>query len=248
MSRSPITSRSIVFTTLIVALLTPPFLAGFVAAAVGKANPFVRDSYGLAPFLATRPMSSAGLIAAKVEMAIWSTLLTWALMLLIVPLALMWSETLPLVIERSSGFADAIGSPRAIVVSVLVLGGLVASTWKHLIQSLCIGLTGRDWLIKGSVFLSLSLIILVFPAWYWLRHSSRAFWTLWDNAPLILAVLVAFKVAASGWVAIRLGRSGLLTDRAMLVGAMGWSIAVFALYAVFVWFADTRCSRITSCS
>lgn len=230
---------SIVFTTLIVALLTPPFLAGFVAAAVSKANPFVRDSYGLAPFLATRPMSSAGLIAAKVEMAIWSTLLTWALMLLIVPLALMWSETLPLVIERSSGFADAIGSPRAIVVSVLVLGGLVASTWKHLIQSLCIGLTGRDWLIKGSVFLSLSLIILVFPAWCWLRHSSRAFWTLWDNAPLILAVLVAFKVAASGWVAIRLGRSGLLTDRAMLVGAMGWSIAVFALYAVFVWFADT---------
>ena len=230
---------SIVFPALIVALLTPPFLAGFVAAAVSKANPFARDSYGLAPFTATRPMSSAGLIAAKVEMTLWSTLLTWAVMLIVVPLALMWSDTMPLVLERSVRLTDAIGTPRALVLSVLVLGGLMASTWKHLIQNLCIGLTGRDWLIKGSVFLSLALVILIFPAWHWLRYNSRVFWTMWDNLPLILAVLVALKMMVAGWIAIRLGHSGLLRDRTMMVGAFGWSMAVFALYAVFVWFADT---------
>ncbi len=230
---------SIVFPALIVALLTPPFLAGFVAAAVSKANPFARDSYGLAPFTATRPMSSAGLIAAKVEMTLWSTLLTWAVMLIVVPLALMWSDTMPLVLERSVRLADAIGTPRALVLSVLVLVGLMASTWKHLIQNLCIGLTGRDWLIKGSVFLSLALVILIFPAWHWMRYNSRVFWTMWDNLPLLLAVLVALKMMVAGWIAIRLGHSGLLRDRTMMVGAFGWSMAVFALYAVFVWFADT---------
>lgn len=229
----------IVFPTLIVALLTPPFLAGFVAAAVSKANPFVRDSYGLPPFTATRPMSSAGLIGAKVEMTVWSTLLTWALMLLIVPLALMWSEAMPIVIERSIRLADAIGTPRAIVLAWLVLSGLVASTWKHLIQNLCIGLTGRDWLIKGSVFMSLALVVLIFPAWDVVRERGRVFWTIWDNMPLILAGLVVIKMTAAAWVAMRLDRSGLLLDRTMIAGALAWSMTVFALYAVFFWFVDT---------
>lgn len=230
---------SIVFTTLIVALLTPPFLAGFVAAAVGTANPFVRDAYGLAPFTATRPMSSAGLVAAKLAMALWSTLATWAVMFLIVPLALMWSDTLPVVIDRAGRLAEAIGTPRAIVLALLVFAGLFASTWKHLVQNLCIGLTGRDWLIKGSVFASLVLIILIFPAWRWLRTDGRVFWTLWDNAASILAVLVAAKMAAAGWVAIRLGKSSLLRDRILIGGAAGWCLAVFALYGMFAWFADT---------
>lgn len=230
---------SIVFTTLIVALLTPSFLAGFVAAAVNKANPFVRDSYGLAPFVAVRPMSSAGLVAAKLEMTLWSTLFAWALMLLIVPLALIWSGAISTVIERAGRLTAAIGTARAIVISLLVLAGLFASTWKHLVQNLCIGLTGRDWLIKGSVFASLVLIVLVFPAWHWVRYSGRVFWTMWDNVALILAVMVAFKMTAAAWVAIRLGTSGLLRDRVLIGGAVSWSVAVFALYGVFAWFVDT---------
>lgn len=231
---------SIVFTTLLVAVLTPPVLAGFVAAAVSKANPFVRDAYGLAPFTATRPMSSAGLIAAKIEMTLWSTLATWALMVLIVPLALMWSRTMPTVIERASLLADAIGTPRAIVLTGLVFAALVASTWTYLVQNLCIGLTGRDWLIKGSVFASLVVIVLIFPAWHLLRYNGRVFWTLWDNAPWILAVMAAVKMAAAAWVAIGLGKSGLLRERVLIGGAAGWCVAVCALYGVFAWFADTR--------
>ncbi len=234
---------SIVFTTLLAALLTPPLLAGFVAATVGKANPLVRDSSGLAPFLAARPMSSAGLIAAKLEMALWSTLLTWTLMLVVVPLALVWSDTMAMVIERASRLTAAIGTPRAVVISLLVVAGLLVSTWKHLVQNLCLGLTGRDWLIKGSVLVSLVAIILLFPAWSWLRHSSRAWVMAWDHLPLMLAAMVTVKMAAAGWVAIRLGRSGLLHDRVLVGSAAGWCLAVFALYGVMVWFVDTPLIR-----
>src|SRR6185503_15644536 len=52
--------------TLIGMLLTPPFLAAFVAATVG-----------FSPFLATRPLSTAALAAAKLKMALRSTAAAW---------------------------------------------------------------------------------------------------------------------------------------------------------------------------
>ena len=40
-------------------------------------------------------------------------------------------------------------------------------------------------------------------------------------------------------IARRLSRSGLISDRALVAGAAGWAAAVFLLYGVFVWWADT---------
>jgi hypothetical protein len=230
---------SIVLTTLLAALLTPPFLAGFVAAAVSKANPFARDDYGLTSFVATRPVSSAALIAAKLEMTVWSTLIAWAVMLILIPLALMWSETMPLVIERTAWFVDAIGTPRAIAIPLLAFAGMVALTWQMLVQNLCIGLSGRDWLIKASVFGSLVLLILIFPVARWFSRNSHAIWQLWDALPVILTALVAVKMALAGWVAVRLANGRLVSDRAMIAGAASWAAVVLTLSGVLIWLAGT---------
>lgn len=230
---------SIVFATLLAALLMPPFLAGFVAAAVSSANPFARDSYGLPPFIATRPMSSAALIAAKMEMAFWSTLATWLVVLVVIPIALAWSGTMPLVADRARQFTAAVGAPRATGAAALVFAGLIASTWKHLVQNLCIGLSGRDWLIKGSVFVSLLAVILVFPAVRLFTRDGHGIALLWDWCQPALVALVSLKMIGAAWVAIRLGSSGLLADRTLITGAACWMALVFALFGVFVWFADT---------
>jgi membrane associated rhomboid family serine protease len=42
------------------------------------------------------------------------------------------------------------------------------------------------------------------------------------------------------WVAVRLYNSRLLTDRALIVGAAGWCVTVFALYVVLAWIVDTE--------
>ena len=86
---------------LIAALLTPPVMAGFAAATVSKANAHGRDSYGVTPFSATRPLTSAALIAAKLKMAIWSTVAAWLLVLIAIPLGLMLSGTWQMVIDRA---------------------------------------------------------------------------------------------------------------------------------------------------
>ena len=91
----------VVFYTLLAVLLTPPVMAGFAAATVSKANPHARDSYGVSPFTATRPLTSAALVAAKLKMTIWSTLAAWLLVLVAIPLGLILSGTSQIVIERA---------------------------------------------------------------------------------------------------------------------------------------------------
>jgi len=228
-------ARVLVFLILLGVLLTPPFMAAFTAASVRKSS----DSYVVTPFLATRPLTSAALIAAKLKAMIWSTLVAWLLVLVAIPLALIWSDTWPIVIERARAVTAFIGTPRAIVIPLLILSAFVASTWKQLVQSLYIGLTGREWLIRGRVFLTLSLIVLLGPIAQWIIDNKDVQLALWDALPLILAILVGVKMAAAVSIAIHHYRSRLLSDRALVVGAAAWLGAVLALYGLLVWLVAT---------
>ena len=229
----------LVFGILFGVLLTPPLMATFAAAMVRKSNVPESDADGMAPFTATRPLTIAALIAAKLKATIRSTAAAWLLVLLAVPLALRLSGTEPVVIERARWLVEAVGMPRAIVLVLLIFSALVASTWKQLVQSLYLGLTGREWLIKGSVFIVLSLLFLVGPIVQWIAEHKQAQRALWDAWPTILAVLACAKLSAAAWVATRLYRSRLLSDRTLVTGAACWCGAVLALYGLLAWFLST---------
>lgn len=231
--------QTLVLYVLIAALLTPPVMAGFAAATVSKANAHGRDSYGVTPFSATRPLTSAALIAAKLKMAILSTLAAWLLVLIAIPLGLMLSGTWEIVTDRARHAIDIVGTPRAIVFVLLTFALLMASTWKKLVQGLYIGLTGREWIIKTNGFLALTFLMLILPILEWISESSKALRILWDMWPWILVVLVCFKMMAAVWIAIRLYRTRLLSDRTLVTGAACWLAAVLALYGLLVWWIDT---------
>src|SRR5207245_1468320 len=108
-----------------------------------------------------RRLASAELIGAKLKMAMWGTLAAWLLVFVTTPLALAWSGTWSVLMERAQRMNDAIGTPRAVAFVLLILAGFIVSTWKQLVQSLHIVLTGRAWLIKGSVLLTLTFLILL---------------------------------------------------------------------------------------
>jgi hypothetical protein len=231
-------STALLFTILIGVLLTPPFLATFAASAVSKANPNASDSYGVTPFIATRPLTSAALVNAKLKMATWSTIVAWLLVLIAIPIALELSGTSHMVLERLRRVSEVIGTPRTVVVALLILVGCIASTWKQLVQSLYIGLTGRASLIKGSVVLVLGFFVLFGPFAEWIIDSGRL-GEVWSALPLIFAVLVACKMIAVVWIGVRLFRGRLVSDRTLVTCAACWSVTVFALYGVFVWVLDT---------
>jgi hypothetical protein len=232
-------AAAFVFEILFLVLITPPFMAAFTGWTGSKPHPNAGDSYGVPPFSATRPLTSAELIAARLKMAIWSTLAAWLLVLVAMPLALEWSGTWSVVTERVGRLNGAIGTPRTATVVLLILAGFIVATWKQLVQSLHIGLTGREWIVKGSVLLTLTFLILLGPLVEWIIDSPGAQRALWNALPLILAALVALKMSAAAWIATRLDRSRLLSDRALLLGAACWVLAVLTLYGVLVWFFST---------
>ena len=231
-------ATALVFMVLFTVLLTPPFMATFAAATVSKASPGASASYGMTPFIATRPLTNGGIIAAKLKMTIRATLSAWLLVLIALPLALKLSGTLPIVVERWSRLGEVVGTPRAVVALLLLLAGCIASTWKQLVQSLYIGLTGRESLIKGIVFLALVFLFLIGPLAEWIIDNGHV-GDLWSALPLIFALLVGFKIIAATWIAVRLSDGRLLSDRALVTGAAFWCVAVFALYGVLVWLLDT---------
>jgi len=124
------------------------------------------------------------------------------------------------------------------VLLLLILTGCIASTWKQLVQSLYIGLTGRASLIQGSVLLVLAFFFLFGPFAEWIIDSGRL-GELWSALPLIFAVLAAAKMIAAVWIGLRLYHKRLVTDRTLVTGAAYWCFAVFALYGVLVWLLDT---------
>ena len=230
---------SLVYYTLLVVLLTPPVIAAFVAATVSKSDPHARDVYGMTPFIATRPLTSAALVAAKLTMTVWTTLAAWLLVLVAIPLVLTLSGTWQAVIEPANRGIDAIGTPRAIVIAMLLLSGLLASTWKQLVQGLYIGLTGRAWLIKVNAALLLSILVVIGPLADWIAENKYVLAALWDALPWIVAGLMCVKMSVAAWIATRLYHSRLMSNRTLVTGAAVWLVAVLTLRALLVWLVDT---------
>ncbi len=226
---------ALVLSIVLGALLTPPFMAGFAAATVRKSSPSATDSHGVPPFIATRPLTNAALITATLTASIRSTLAAWLLVVLAIPVALCLSGTGPLVIERARRLVETVGAPRATAFALLVVAALMASTWKHLVQSLYIGLTGRDWVVKASVFLTLFFLTVLALIGVWIDEDRNMRAVLWDALPWILVVLVSGKMFAAAWVATRLYRSRVISDRTLVTGAASWCVGVLALYGLLGW-------------
>jgi hypothetical protein len=233
------TAPAFVIISLSVVALTPPIMASFVASTVRRASPR-GDDFGLAPFLATRPLTSAALIAAKLRVSIASTLITWLLVFAAVPLALSLSGTWPIVNDYARALRDFVGQPRAVVVTALAVLALVATTWKRLVTTLYIGLSGRPWLVRTHLGVTLVLLVAAIPLIQSIGSNAPSIVVrILDAVPLAAAILATVKMLATAWIAIRLDRSRLIAPRTVLAAAAAWLAAVLALYAVFAWFAET---------
>ena len=131
---------------------------------------------------------------------------------------------------------ELMGVPRAAVTAMLITFALITETWKQLVQSLCIGLTGRDWLIKSTVVIALSSVVALMAALDWLADHQGAQSMLWHALPEILVTLVFVKTAAAFRIAVRLHDQRLVSDRVLVSASVGWLVSVAAAFAALTWF------------
>jgi hypothetical protein len=225
----------IVLLTLVGVLLLPIFMAGFATTTVSKTNPFVRDYYGVSAFTATRPMTSAALVAAKLKMAAWSTLAAWGLVLGAIPLALTLSGNWPVVIDWARNWLAAESPLRAAVIVLLVGLALFVLTWKQLVQNLYIGLTGREWVVKSAVFAALGFFVVLGPVSKWVFDHKQYHASLLDLLPWLAGVAVFVKLTAAVWVLRANRRQELIERRAVLAIVGSWLACVVCLFGLLNW-------------
>jgi hypothetical protein len=209
------------------ALLLPPVLAFFSATAFATPSAFT----------ATRPLTDASLIAAKLKSTVLSTLLAWLIVLIAIPVVEIWSGASVPVIEWVRSITDSAGVARPVALAAFVILALMLLTWRQLVQNLCITLTGNQWLIKSTVVIGLIGMAIVGPGLQWFVRSHRAQVAVWETLPLILVIIAVVKFTVGAIAAWKLHARQVVTDATLVWSAVIWFAAVALGYGAITWWA-----------
>jgi hypothetical protein len=228
-----------VLISVVTSLLTPPLMAAFVGVRLARAGQGRRDEYGLSPFLATRPLTSAALVAAKLRVALLSIVMAWVVAGAGITLTLTLADAWAVAGGLLRRGAALMGTSRPVTLSLLTVGLLIALTWKRLVVGMYVALTGRTWLVRTHLALNLVALALALPVFDWIIGRRDVLAGLQDAAPWILGGLVALKLAAAGWVMVRVDRARLVERRTLARGAAAWLLVATSLYVLLVWVGAT---------
>jgi hypothetical protein len=226
--------------TLLPILFLPALLAGSAAATVGKHSGWVRDYYGVPAFTATRPLTTLALVAAKFKMALVSTAITWTLLLTVTGLAVLASHAREDVAGWWRTLAQERGPLAAVAAVAAALSLLVMLTWKRLVENMVIGLTGREWIIKGSIFVGMFVYfgLAMMATWVYLE---RSFYEMVVAAfPWVLGGAVLLKAGLAIWAVRALHDLRLIDARLLAALLTGWVVVAGALVALLCWLVPSE--------
>ena len=182
-----------------------------------------------------RPVTCGELVVRKLQMAAFSAVISWAMILVITPLWLaLWCDTSLL----AQGWRTLLASHSTTALCALLSSGLltvVALTWRWLVTSLYLGLWGRPKIFIASAacsFIGGWLLLIVLAINF--DHPKQL--KQWQEVARYLAVLVALKWLVGAWAFRAAHRRGLLTARAIFAYIAIW-LGVTLGVAAFAWLA-----------
>ena len=211
-------------------LALPVLDAVAAGASLGRMNH--RPLPTLSPFLATRPVSCAALVAAKLKVAVLSTLAAWALVAVVLPVALLRAEVRADVAELWVSLLRFYPPGKAPAVVALAVFALPALTWKGLVANLHVTLTGRPWVNAAAGAASLVFLAGGAGVGYWAWHHPEAQAALGRLAWWVAAAGVALKLLVGGWAVRALYRRRLVSPPALIGLLAAWLLAALALFVV----------------
>jgi hypothetical protein len=215
-------------------LYLAPLLSALPGASLGGTGPSAHSPQ-MGAFLATRPISSAGFVIAKLRMVTLSILLAYVLALAVL-LPWLWNADFRGGLEEAWRRLQAqLGPAKAAAVVSLFLVGPLLLAWRQVLVNLFVGLAGRRWLTIANYFVIASVIYLILWALsQWEATRGRHDEVLQQAAWWLgLALLVKLALAVGAAIASRHAR--LMKGRAILTIAAVWLAAALALIGSFVW-------------
>jgi len=156
----------------------------------------------LPPFLTTRPISGAQIVAAKMKSAAISTLLTWGLVLLISPVWLYLNCDLEF-LRDTRGMLRTVYAPFSQwAIPALFIVAAMLLTWSLLVGGIWRGYSGRTWFFYTLVGLNISAFIASWTFFAWLFDTGEDHGSPFvDVLPWLPWILAACFIAKS-WSAL----------------------------------------------
>jgi hypothetical protein len=201
-------------------------LSGMYGLAMGKFDVWGKEQ--MSPFFAVRPVSTARFAYLKMKSAIYSSLATWMILLV---MFLVWAiteasplnpnESVVLATLRQLQFRDA-----AVFVSIAC--GLLVISCRSLVVGMWPGLLGNKWIANATGFVIVGVIILVSTVYLHQEYLPQ----LLRCVPWLIGGLLIAKFAATAWCLAELNRRQLVTARSKWIGLGIWAAACLVLAAV----------------
>jgi hypothetical protein len=218
-----------------VLLLIPILVAASWGGVAGTSGTTSRVAGGLSAFAATRPLTNVALVRARCRAAALATIATWAVVLTILALWLIYTGGALSLRHAWDGMVNKLGTARAIGVCVVVAITPVLLTFRALVVGLWVGLTGRAWILPVQMILTGTVFML--GAYEWVRWQAEPARRdqIFDALPWIAGIAVAVKLAVSGWALAALRRRDMLDRLEAFRIVAGWTLAVAGLIALLLW-------------
>ncbi|HEV3344379.1 MAG TPA: hypothetical protein VG125_28645 [Pirellulales bacterium] len=217
----------------------PPLLAGIVALGFGKADPFQRGVV-LPYFIATRPVSCARLVAAKMLAAACTVLISCGILLAVMlPWCLRSGNQ-----QSFAGLWQGVATWKVAAVATLAAVCWIAMSWRQLAAGMWVALTGREWVGTVASFAFALVLLSSLLGGLWLFYHPELREHLPMFVPWCLAMMLSAKVATGCWCARQLVSRRLIAARTVGKIFLVWCAAVASLCGAMFWLAPAGTSSL----
>ena len=211
-------------------LIVPLFAAVAFGGSWGNCGN-TRRGKAIPAFLATRPMTSAGLVWAKMKAAAICVAVVWGMTLAVVVLMVLWTGSWSELARHWNMLTNDFSTVQKAAMVTLGAVLLPAATWKPMISNMFWGLTGRTWVWNVGVMVMLAVLVLVLPFAGWLiEHQKYHAGLTWA-----LRLAAALKLLLGAWLIRVIVRRRLIEARLVkrLLGA--WLLTTASLTGLLCW-------------
>jgi hypothetical protein len=221
--------------TLVNALMIPVLLAGFIGPRGGGNNPGLQPRNGLGSFSASLPMATTDMVAAMLKTAALSTLSTWALVAVVIPLAVVLTGRLAKVTGWWQQASQEYHPATIVAGSMAALSVLMVWTWKRQVDRLYFGLTGQSWVATTVGFVWLVSSALLASLAIWIQTNPQTHETFWLMLPWCLGLWLLGRLLLAGWAFRQVVWQGLVEPRTAARWLAGWLLVASLLIGLLVW-------------
>jgi hypothetical protein len=216
---------------------SPLLLAGIIGIGVGKPD-FWSPGLELPPFMAVRPFAAGQWVMAKLKVSMASVLFAWVLVYLAALLLVAHAGDLE-VLDELYGELGVVYSPgrRWTLLALIPVAGVIL-TWRFLVSSVAVGLSGRKrWYVASNLVTAVVWILVIVVGIWRTGQKDHPFhlYNFWSGItwlPGLLGAAVCIKICLGVWAWRRVHQRRMLGHRSIL-GYLGfWVAATLLLMAL----------------